>query len=304
VFDTAPTSGGGSWIKKEARGWLGSPLLRRNVAAFTGATGVQLRCLPAEPTAEELALALHGTPFLDLVMRTGRGKPALLKPILALCARAAREQIAEEGKGLYGFTYVAIPLPVEGVTRAILLAGPMAHRLADVAACRKVTDELVRLGSHVGVEKIAAAYRAVTVVRGRRRSGTVALLTLLAGALVQSPLRWLPRSNEHDDPCVAQAKAFLQTHALGESSLQDVAGHVHLSRDYLGRAFLKATDMTVGEYVARMRVERVKQMLPDRSRRVIEAAFAAGFQSVAQFNRVFKRYAGVSPSQYRLSLKL
>jgi AraC-like DNA-binding protein len=142
----------------------------------------------------------------------------------------------------------------------------------------------------------------VAVASLARVEGAVALLSLLIVHLLESPQRWLSAGNEHEPSCVASAKTFLKTHSLDESCLSDVARHVGLSGDYLGRIFRKATGATVGEYIARMRVERVKAMLPDPSCRIIEAAFAAGFQSVAQFNRVFKRYAGMSPSEYRSSL--
>jgi AraC-like DNA-binding protein len=57
--------------------------------------------------------------------------------------------------------------------------------------------------------------------------------------------------------------------------------------------------MTFTEYLARLRVEKVKQLLINPNKRVSEAAFEAGFQSLSQFNRVFLRVAGESPSFYR-----
>ena len=53
------------------------------------------------------------------------------------------------------------------------------------------------------------------------------------------------------------------------------------------------------DYVARTRVEKTKQMLLDPNVRISEAAFAAGFQSLSQFNRVFRRITGESPTHYR-----
>ena len=51
-------------------------------------------------------------------------------------------------------------------------------------------------------------------------------------------------------------------------------------------------------YLARVRVESVKQMLLNPHARMSEAAFAAGFQSLSQFNRVFHRIVGEPPSSY------
>jgi AraC-like DNA-binding protein len=60
--------------------------------------------------------------------------------------------------------------------------------------------------------------------------------------------------------------------------------------------------LTFTSYLARVRVEKVKNLLLDPNRRVSEAAYDAGFQSLSQFNRVFKRIAGLSPSVYREAL--
>jgi AraC-like DNA-binding protein len=63
--------------------------------------------------------------------------------------------------------------------------------------------------------------------------------------------------------------------------------------------FKRATGLTFTDYVARSRVESVKRMLLNPHTRVSEAAYAAGFQSLSQFNRVFRRVAGESPTAYR-----
>src|SRR5690606_1065132 len=65
------------------------------------------------------------------------------------------------------------------------------------------------------------------------------------------------------------------------------------------KAFRKATGMTFTDYLARVRVEKVKNLLLNPQRRVSEAAYAAGFQSLSQFNRVFRRIAGESPTVFR-----
>jgi AraC-like DNA-binding protein len=51
--------------------------------------------------------------------------------------------------------------------------------------------------------------------------------------------------------------------------------------------------------LARVRVEKVKNLLLNPHKRVSEAAYEAGFQSLSQFNRVFRRIAGLSPTVYR-----
>ena len=72
-----------------------------------------------------------------------------------------------------------------------------------------------------------------------------------------------------------------------------------MSAFYFCKTFKKATGMTFTDYLARVRIEKVKNLLLNPHKRVSEAAYEAGFQSLSQFNRVFRRIAGESPTVYR-----
>jgi len=74
---------------------------------------------------------------------------------------------------------------------------------------------------------------------------------------------------------------------------------VNMSVFHFCKTFRKATGLTFVDYLARVRIERIKSLLSDPYKRVSEAAFEAGFQSLSQFNRVFRRVAGEAPSAYR-----
>ena len=72
-----------------------------------------------------------------------------------------------------------------------------------------------------------------------------------------------------------------------------------MSAFYFCKMFKKATGLTFTDYLARVRVEKVKNLLLNPHKRISEAAFEAGFQSLSQFNRVFRRIAGEAPTVYR-----
>ncbi len=101
---------------------------------------------------------------------------------------------------------------------------------------------------------------------------------------------------------ITKAKTFVCTHLNKDLSLGRVAKTVNLSAGYFSELFRQAAGMTFTDYVAGVRVERVKALLENRALRITEIAYDTGFKSLSQFNRVFKRLAGVSPSAYRESL--
>jgi AraC-like DNA-binding protein len=102
-----------------------------------------------------------------------------------------------------------------------------------------------------------------------------------------------------ESPVVARARAVIAERCTGELSVKEVARAVNMSTFYFCKVFKQGTGLTFTNYLARVRVESVKQHMLNPHTRISEAAFAAGFQSLSQFNRVFRRIAGESPSAYR-----
>jgi AraC-like DNA-binding protein len=78
-----------------------------------------------------------------------------------------------------------------------------------------------------------------------------------------------------------------------------VARSVNLSANHLSEKFKEVTGVNFVKYVAYARYEKARALLRDPTIRVNEAAFGAGFQSLSQFNRVFKVLSGKSPTEYR-----
>lgn len=96
-----------------------------------------------------------------------------------------------------------------------------------------------------------------------------------------------------------KARNFIQAHANEELSLGKVARAANTSQNYFSEKFKEATGINFVTYVARARFENAARLLRDGDLRVSEIAFATGFQSLSQFNRVFKKFAGKSPTEFR-----
>ena len=96
-----------------------------------------------------------------------------------------------------------------------------------------------------------------------------------------------------------KARNFIHEHSDEELSLTQVAKAVNISGNHLSEKFKQVTGVNFVEYVARTRFEKARALLHDPNLRVSEIAFAVGFQSLSQFNRVFKKFSGKSPTEYR-----
>ncbi len=98
-----------------------------------------------------------------------------------------------------------------------------------------------------------------------------------------------------------KARKYIEEHADEELSLTQIAKVVNMNANYLSEKFKQVTGTNFVEYVARTRFANACDLLRKSNLRISEIAFAAGFQSLSQFNRVFKRFSGKSPTEYRVS---
>ena len=94
-------------------------------------------------------------------------------------------------------------------------------------------------------------------------------------------------------------RKFIEKHLGEELSLTRAAKAVNVHPNYLSERFRQVTGMKFVEYVARTRFNRACELLHNGDVNISEIAFAVGFQSLWQFNRVFKRLCGKSPTQFR-----
>ena len=79
---------------------------------------------------------------------------------------------------------------------------------------------------------------------------------------------------------------------------QQIADEVNLTLPAFCRYFKKATKLTYTDFVNQYRVQYAKKLLI-QDKNVTETCFECGFESLSYFNRIFKKFAGESPSEFR-----
>ncbi len=108
-------------------------------------------------------------------------------------------------------------------------------------------------------------------------------------------------SSENSDgysPIVAKAIEFIIQNPSRFVQLTEAARYVNVSTPYLSQLFKKETGVNFVTYVHRYKVNLSKQMLNDHIR-INEICDKIGFDNANYFTRIFKRFTGVSPKEYR-----
>ena len=101
------------------------------------------------------------------------------------------------------------------------------------------------------------------------------------------------------DPTVADAVRFIHDHAAEPIGVEDVVAAVPASRRVLERRFRDTLDRTIGEEICNARIDRAKRLLIYSDVAAPDVATGCGFQYVQQFNAMFKRVTGLTPTAFR-----
>ena len=92
---------------------------------------------------------------------------------------------------------------------------------------------------------------------------------------------------------------YVQHHLSEPISAEELAGELYLSRPHLSAKFKKETGQTLTDFILRAKTEEAKRLLRYTDKSVTAIGAYLGFSSPGHFSRVFRRYAGRTPSEYR-----
>ena len=104
---------------------------------------------------------------------------------------------------------------------------------------------------------------------------------------------------KYDDPVVNKVIEELDKEKFKKFSLDRISKNVSYSKSYLCRQFKKVTGITIIYYFYSLKVEEAKKMLIHGDHTIEETSDLLNFDSVQYFSKVFKKYSGLSPSDWR-----
>jgi AraC-like DNA-binding protein/ligand-binding sensor protein len=265
--------------------------------AFTKATGLPLTIEAPGENALRLRKNPKGAPFCALMEKTN--------PSCAACY-ALQQQLEESAqvepktlKCFAGLCETAVPVRVGHDLIAFLHTGHIMIDRPDQAGFNRVAKELLRLGTHIDLKKAEDAWYATRFLTRDQYEAMIRLLAVFAQHLGLCGSQLVLKQVLKEPPSVRRAREIIELSSHDELSLGMIAGMVKVSAGYFSELFKKATGINFVEYVARLRVEKAKFLLQQPDVRISEVAFEVGFQSLSQFNRAFKKYAGMTPGEWR-----
>ena len=104
---------------------------------------------------------------------------------------------------------------------------------------------------------------------------------------------------EDDSRRILKVKNFISKNFMDEIRLAQLADIAGMSPSAFSRFFKLHTGRNLTDYIIDMRLGAASRMLVDTSRSISEICFSCGFNNLSNFNRIFKKKKGCSPSEFR-----
>jgi AraC-like DNA-binding protein/ligand-binding sensor protein len=265
--------------------------------AFRETTGLPINLRPVEAFDLPHCGDPNENPFCVLMAKSNHSCAACLQLQKKVEIEARLEP--KSLKCFAGLCDSAVPVRVGENLVAFLQTGQILLHTPTKAEFAKTTRQLLRWGVETDLKRLEEAYFQTRVLTKAQYGAVLRLLNVFAQHLAGLSQQLTVRAAATEAPAMVKARVFIAEHQGDELSLTQVAQAVNMSAFYFCKNFKQATGLTFTDYLARLRVEKVKNLLLNPHKRVSEAAFEAGFQSLSQFNRVFHRLAGESPSVWR-----
>jgi transcriptional regulator GlxA family with amidase domain len=120
------------------------------------------------------------------------------------------------------------------------------------------------------------------------------------GRRSQTPFIIFTGQKSHADEEIRQAQALIEERYRDRLSVNEIIADIGIGRRTFERRFKKETGNTVMEYIQRVKVEAAKRELEKGYKTVNEVMFEVGYLDNKAFRNVFRKYSGMSPSDYRM----
>jgi two-component system response regulator YesN len=101
---------------------------------------------------------------------------------------------------------------------------------------------------------------------------------------------------------ILKAQKYVLMNLDKKITLTEIAGYLHLNSSYFSRLYKKVTKENFIDYVNKSKMERAKELLDYSNESIEKISEMVGYDSKSYFLKIFKKYFGMSPKDYKYNL--
>ncbi len=158
--------------------------------------------------------------------------------------------------------------------------------------------------SQEAIAKVGPLLKSLSTIRDKFYSA-IQFLTILYELALADGTRELATSSfakvevNSDSRRILKVKDYINKHYKEDIRLADLADLVGMSPTSFSRFFKLRTSKTLSDYVVDIRLGMAARKLVDTTDSISEICYGCGFNTLSNFNRLFRKHKGCSPSEFR-----
>ena len=122
---------------------------------------------------------------------------------------------------------------------------------------------------------------------------------LLMGLFTQVDEYLASKSSSRNTKVVESIKLIIKARYREQINVEDISRTVYLSQGYANALFKKETGKSIFDFLLQYRLEKAKSLLMDSDSKVSVVSESVGYDNKSYFSLMFKKYVGISPSDFK-----
>ncbi len=278
----------------------GSNLFRDFQRAFALASGLR-------PVLRDVDLSGH------TIWPSDRAKPLCVRMAAAPwscaeCRRFQRHLVRNAEHGVYtrecfaGFSETAVPVRTGQRVIAFLMVGQVRLKAPTSDDAARVAGNAAANRDALTLDQAYEGMWSAPYIAPPNYESHIELLEIFARQLGDWYVIHGADKLPPESIVMLRAREWIENHYHEAISLAMASGVAQTSVWNFSRTFHRTFGMKVSEYLGHLRIAHARQMLVHPRSSVTDIAYAVGYTSISQFNRSFRKFAGVSPIRFRAKL--
>jgi len=170
-----------------------------------------------------------------------------------------------------------------------------------LAFLSEIWRELFGFSTHLGALLLAT----IAVFRGLRQPE---IFSGIDERLIKQKYAKTSLSQEKMEQCLKKLTQYMETEKpyLSPSlNINELANRLSIPSHYISQILSRRLNQNFYHFVNKYRIKECKRIFADKTnqRNVLEVLYETGFNSKSTFNRIFKKYTGMTPTQFINSQK-
>lgn len=129
------------------------------------------------------------------------------------------------------------------------------------------------------------------------------LILLVRDITKRGKIDIFPSKESMENHLVTEIKRYIEDHLENTIRVSDICEKFGYSKSYLSKLFHQQCGETLASYTMHMKIRRAKQLIREDNLNFAQISSLLDFDNPQYFSRVFKRMTGMTPTEFKHSLK-